>query len=59
MRRAKISAKKFGLKNALDNLIGEKLFTFVMASEQDFEFAAELPVFVAAFRPRFAPQEIR
>ena len=51
--------QQFGLKNALDYLIGEKLFTFVMASEQDSEFAAELPVFVAAIRRLFAAQEIR
>ena len=27
--------EQFGTKNALDYLIGEKLFTFVMASERD------------------------
>jgi hypothetical protein len=48
----------FGLKNALDYLIGEKLFTFVMASEQDPEFAAELPAFVAEIRRLFAAGEI-
>ena len=31
----------FGLKNALEYLIGEKLFTFVTASDQDPDFAAE------------------
>jgi len=51
--------QQFGLKNALDYLIGEKLFTFVMASEHDSGFAAELPVFVAAIRRLFAPEEIR
>ncbi len=30
----------FGLHNALDYLIGEKLFSFVHASEQHPEFAA-------------------
>jgi hypothetical protein len=48
----------FGLQNALDYLIGEKLFSFVMASEQAPEFAAELPAFVAAIRRLFAPGEI-
>lgn len=49
----------FGLKNALDYLIGEKLFTFVMASEEDPEFAAELAAFVAEIRRLFSAGEIR
>jgi hypothetical protein len=49
----------FGLKNALEYLIGEKLFTFVTASEQDPDFVAELPAFVTAIRRLFAPGEIR
>jgi hypothetical protein len=36
-------------------LIGEKLLAFVMASERDPEFAAELPAFVAEIRRLFAP----
>lgn len=51
--------ERFGLQNALDYLIGEKLFTFVMASEQDPEFAAELPAFVAEIRRLFAAGEVR
>ena len=51
--------ERFGLKDALDYLIGEKLFTFVTASEQDSDFAAELPAFVTAIRRLFAPGEIR
>jgi hypothetical protein len=51
--------ERFGLKNALDYLIGEKLFTFVTASEQDPDFATELPAFVTAIRRLFAPGEIR
>ena len=35
--------ESFGPEKALDYLIGEKLFTFLMASEQDPEFAAEVP----------------
>ena len=50
---------QFGAKNALDYLIGEKLFTFVMASEQDSEFAAQLPAFVAAIQGLFSAEEIR
>jgi|SRR5271169_501733 len=51
--------QRFGTKNALDYLIGEKLFTFVMASEQDSEFAAQLPAFVAAIQRLFPAEEIR
>ena len=51
--------EQFGTKNALDYLIGEKLFTFVMASEQDSEFAAQLPAFVAAIQRLFSAEEIR
>ena len=32
-----------GLHNALDYLIGEKLFSFLRAAEQDPLFAAEVP----------------
>jgi hypothetical protein len=49
----------FGLENALDYLIGEKLFTFLMASEQDPHFAAEVPAFVAEIRRIFIATEIR
>jgi hypothetical protein len=51
--------ERFGLHNALDYLIAEKLFAFVTASEQDPDFAAELPAFVTAIRRLFAPGEIR
>jgi hypothetical protein len=51
--------ESFGLNNALDYLIGEKLFAFVTASEQDPDFAAELPAFVTAIRRLFTAGEIR
>jgi len=51
--------ERFGTNNALDYLIGEKLFTFVTASEQDADFAAELPAFVAAIQRLFSAEEIR
>jgi hypothetical protein len=51
--------ESFGLENALDYLIGEKLFTFLMASERDPEFAAEVPAFVDEIRRIFTPEEIR
>jgi hypothetical protein len=50
---------RFGPEDALDYLIGEKLFTFLMASEQDPQFAAELPAFVNEIRRIFTPEEIR
>lgn len=49
----------FGLNDALNYLIGENLFTFVTTSEQDPDFAAELPVFLTAIRRVFAVEEIR
>ena len=48
----------FGLENALDYLIGEKLFTFLLLSERGPAFAAELPAFVAEIRRLFSPGEI-
>lgn len=50
--------ERFGFKNALDYLIGEKLFTFVAASEQDPDFAAELPAFVTAIRRLFTADSL-
>jgi hypothetical protein len=50
--------QRFGLENALDYLIGEKLFSFVRSSEQHPEFAAELPAFVAEIRRLFTATEI-
>ena len=49
----------FGLEKALGYLIGEKLFTFLMASERDAQFAAEVPTFVNEIRRIFTPEEIR
>jgi hypothetical protein len=49
----------FGLRNALDYLIGEKLFNFVQAAEQHPEFAAELPAFLAEIQRLFTPEDIR
>jgi hypothetical protein len=51
--------QRFGLESALDYLIGEKLFTFVEASEKDHQFGQELPAFVAQIRRLFTAQEIR
>lgn len=50
--------ERFGRNDALHYLIGEKLFSFVQASEQDADFAAELPTFVLEIRRIFSPREI-
>jgi hypothetical protein len=49
---------QFGVKNALDYLIGEKLFTFVEAAEKDADFARELPAFVVAIQRLFPTEKI-
>jgi hypothetical protein len=49
---------RFGLDDALHYLIGEKLFSFVHAAEDDPDFAAELPAFVAEIRRIFSAAEI-
>lgn len=51
--------ERFGLRDALHYLIGEKLFNFVQASESHPEFAAELPLFVAEIRRIFSAAEIQ
>ena len=49
---------RYGMKSALDYLIGEKLFHFVQAAEQHPEFAAELPAFLVEIKRLFKPEEI-
>jgi hypothetical protein len=49
---------RFGLDDALHYLIGEKLFSFVHAAEDDADFAAELPAFVAEIQRIFSAAEI-
>jgi hypothetical protein len=51
--------ERFGVKNASDYLVGEKLLTFARAADEDSEFAAELPCFQAAVREIFNPYELR
>jgi len=48
----------FGLENAVSYLIGEKLFTFLMVSEQDPQFAAEVSAFADEIRRLFSATEI-
>ncbi len=48
----------FGLESALDYLIGDKIFSFVMATESNPDFAAELPGFIGEIHRLFT-EEIR
>ena len=50
---------RFGLEDAMNYLIGEKLFSFVRASEKDPDFPAELPLFLNEIRRLFTPEQIR
>ena len=50
--------RRFGVKSALDYLLGEKLMNFADAAEQHREFAAELPRFQAAVWNIFNPYEL-
>lgn len=49
----------FGPRDALGYLIGEKLFTFLWATERDPLFAAELPDFIREIRRLFTAEDIR
>jgi hypothetical protein len=59
MRGNRRIREKFGLENALDYLIGEKLFSFLHAAERDPLFAAEVPAFIGEIRRLFTAKEIR
>lgn len=50
--------ERFGLDKALGYLIGEKFLNFLEASDQDADFAAEMPRFVNEIREIFEPAEI-
>ena len=50
--------QQFGVKSALDYLLGEKLVNFAEAADQRPEFAAELPRFQAAVGNVFNPYEL-
>lgn len=49
---------RFGLKNALSYVVGEKLFSFVELAETRREFAHELPGFAAWIKLNFKPAEL-
>jgi hypothetical protein len=50
--------KRFGVKSALDYLVGEKLLNFAEAAERHPEFAAGLPRFQTAVWKVFNPYEL-
>jgi hypothetical protein len=50
--------ERFGLKDAFDYLVGEKLMTYADAALTRPEFARELPQFVAEVRRIFSAMEI-
>jgi hypothetical protein len=50
--------RRFGVANALDYLIGEKLLTFATAARVNPDFAAELPKFLAAIWRVFNHYEV-
>jgi hypothetical protein len=50
---------RFGVVEALDYLVGEKLMTYAETAATRPEFARELPRFVAEIRAIFSAEEIR
>ena len=50
--------RRFGVKSALDYLIGEKLIRFAQEAERHPEFAKELPRFLAAVWQTFNEYEL-
>jgi hypothetical protein len=48
----------FGLRNALEYLIGEKLLSFVQIAERCPDFAQELPDFLAAIKSLFSLTDV-
>ena len=50
---------RFGLAEAFDYVVGEKLLHFADAAAQDPDFARELPRFVSRVRSMFTADEIR
>jgi len=57
-RATKGIRRRFGAKNALDYLVGEKLLTFAETAEHRPQFASELPRFLAAIWQVFNPYEL-
>jgi hypothetical protein len=57
-RAARGVRRRFGLKNAMDYLVSEKLLSFAEAAEKHPEFATELPHFQACGVGIFHPYEL-
>ena len=49
---------EFGTQQALDYLVGEKFLNFLEAAEDDTDFRAEIPAFVAKIRTIFEPWQL-
>ena len=58
MRSRAAHQQQFGLGNALEYLVGEKLLHFVEAAEHHPDFAQEVPYFVAAIKRVFSFAEV-
>jgi hypothetical protein len=57
-RAARAIEDEFGVPKALAYLIGEKVLNFLKAADDDAEFRAELPAFVAEIKAIFAPWQM-
>jgi hypothetical protein len=51
--------ERFGLANALEYVVGEKLMTFAQMAESDEGFRAQLPAFCEGIRCLFTRTEIQ
>jgi hypothetical protein len=49
---------EFGTVNALKYLVGEKFQHYLQAAEEDAEFRAEIPAFVAEIKTIFEPWQL-
>ena len=50
--------ENFGLQNALDYLIGQKLSAFISSAKRDYRYAEDLPAFLAEVRRLFTRDEL-
>jgi hypothetical protein len=57
-RATRAIKRRFGVKSALDYLVGEKLRMFASAARHDATFARELPRFLAAIWRVFTQYEL-
>jgi len=57
-KATKAIRRRFGVKSALDYLIGEKLVRFAQQAERHPEFAKELPLFLASVWQAFNQYEL-